>query len=145
MPLVSRVMIRTALLHLALGVTIGGLLLAEKGISFFPYLWLLRPGHIQILLIGWTVQFALGVAIWIMPRFDAAGGRGNLAWIWLCYGALNGGVLLATLHTPLADVFNPNALIWMLPLGGVCYLIAVVAAVIHLWRRILPFRSIPRA
>jgi hypothetical protein len=29
MPLVSRVMVRTALLHLALGSTIGGLLLAE--------------------------------------------------------------------------------------------------------------------
>ncbi len=143
MPPVSRVMVRTALIHLALGSTIGGLLLAEKGLGLFPWLWLLRPSHTHLLLVGWTVQLAFGVAVWIMPRLDAAGNRGNIGLVWLCYGALNGGVALAALHPPLAALLGglPQ---WPLAAAGLLYLIAAVAAVAHIWRRVRPFGAAAR-
>lgn len=144
MPLVSQVMIRTALLQLALGSGVGGLLLAEKGLSVAPWLWALRPGHIQMLLVGWLVQLACGVAIWILPRLDSTGDRGNLGLAWLCYGALNGGVALAALHTPLSLALGSGGLGWLPALAGALYAVAAVAAVAHLWRRVLPFRSLPR-
>jgi hypothetical protein len=144
MPRISCVMIRTALLQLALGVTVGALLLAEKGLHLAPWLWLLRPGHIQMLLLGWMVQLACGVAFWILPRLDAAGGRGSLGLGWLCYGALNAGVALATLHLPLAQAVGAAQLRWMLPLAGLLDSLAVVAAVGHLWRRVRPFHTLPR-
>ncbi len=144
MPHISRVMIRTALLQLALGSTVGGLLLAEKGLRIAPWLWTLRPGHIQILLIGWIVQLACGVAIWILPRFDSAGSRGNLGLAWLCYGTLNAGVAFASLHLPLATLLGYGQLDWMPLLAGLLYAVAVVAAVAQLWRRVLPFRTLPR-
>lgn len=145
MPRVSVVLIQTALLQLAFGATLGGLLLAEKGLGLAPWLWTLRPGHIQMMLIGWTVQFACGVAVWILPRFDAEGDRGDIRLVWLCYAALNSGVVLAVLHLPLARVVGRTHLIWMLPLAGLLYAIAAVAMVAHLWRRVLPFRTHPRA
>lgn len=144
MPRVSVFIIRTALLQLALGALVGGLLLAEKGLHVAPWLWALRPGHIQMMLIGWTVQLACGVAIWILPRRDAAGDRGNLGLAWLCYGALNGGVALAALHLPLSALLGGARLSWMLSLAGLAYVVAISAAVAHLWPRVLPFRSLAR-
>ncbi|HMQ32440.1 MAG TPA: hypothetical protein PKD53_17035 [Chloroflexaceae bacterium] len=144
MPLVSRFLIRTALLQFAVGATIGSLMLAEKGLRVAPWLWTLRPAHIQMMLLGWTVQLACGVAIWILPRLDAAGGRGNLGLAWLGYGALNAGVALAALQLPLAGLLGQGRLGWMPPLAGLLYLVALAAMVAHLWRRVLPFRSLPR-
>jgi hypothetical protein len=65
------------LVPLALGVLIGGLLLANKALPFWPWLWRLRAAYIQLLLLGWTVQFAFGVAFWILPRLMASGDRGR--------------------------------------------------------------------
>lgn len=138
MPLVSRFMIRTALLHLALGSTIGGLLLAEKGLGLLPWLWLLRPSHIHLLLVGWTVQLACGVAVWMLPRLNAAGDRGNLLLVWVCYGALNGGVALASLHTPLSAALG-GLPAWPLAVAGLLYALAALAAAGHAWRRVRPF------
>ncbi len=143
MPLVSRFLIRTALLQVALGTTIGGLMLADKGLGVAPWLWALRPGHIQILLFGWMVQLACGVAVWILPRLSAAGDRGNLGLVWVCYGALNAGVALAALQSPLASLLG-GGLDWMLPLAALLYIVAVASVVAHLWRRVLPFRNLPR-
>lgn len=143
MPRVSQYLIRIALLQLALGATIGGLLLAEKGLQVAPWLWVLRPVHVEVLLVGWVVQLACGVAIWILPRLDAAGSRGNLGLAWLACGALNGGVALVGLHAPLALAGLQN-LNWMLAVAGALHALAVVAMAAHLWRRVLPFRELPR-
>src|SRR5262249_60807922 len=94
-------MIRTALVWLGLGYTVGGLLLLNKGMPVLAWLWTLRFTHVHLLLIGWMVQFACGVAFWILPRLDASGTRGDERLVWLCYGALNGAVVLAALHGPL--------------------------------------------
>lgn len=145
MPRISVVIIRTALLQLALGATIGGLLLADKGLYFAPWLWALRPGHVQMMLVGWVVQLACGVAIWILPRRDAHDHRGNLALAWLGYGALNGGVGLALLHPPLVAALGRARLAWMPPLAGLFYCVAVAAMVAHLWPRVRPFGGPARA
>jgi hypothetical protein len=132
-------MIRTALLYLAIGATVGGLLLAEKALRVAPWLWLLRSGHIHLLLVGWMVQLACGVAIWILPRFDSAGSRGPLGFAWLCYGALNASVWLVALQPPLVNAAGQGPTLWMSPLAGALQVVALAALVAHLWRRVLPF------
>src|SRR4051794_28904419 len=102
MPRLSQLMIRTALVWLAIGYAVGGLLLLNKGVPLLPWLWTLRSAHIHMLLVGWTVQLACGVAFWILPRLDASGARGNERLAWICYAALNGGVVLGALYDPLA-------------------------------------------
>ncbi|NOZ73444.1 MAG: hypothetical protein GXP38_16340 [Chloroflexi bacterium] len=67
MPRLSTWFVRASLIYLALGVTLGGLLLAEKGIPFYPALWIALPVHMEFLLIGWMVQLAMGMAYWILP------------------------------------------------------------------------------
>jgi hypothetical protein len=146
MPRLSQLMIRTALLWLAIGYTIGELVLANKGLALLPWLWTLRAAHIHMLLVGWTVQLACGVAFWILPRLDASGSRGDERLVWCYYGCLNGGVLLAALHDPLATLAGWGG--WpaqaMLVLAGALYLLAALLCAAHAWPRIVAFRALPR-
>jgi len=146
MPLLSRLLVRTALIWLAIGYALGGLLLAQKGAPIANWLWSLRYTHVHILLVGWTVQLATGVAFWILPRLDASGSRGDERLVWCYYGCLNGGVLLAALHDPLATLAGWGG--WpaqaMLVLAGALYLLAALLFAAHAWPRIVAFRTLAR-
>lgn len=85
--------VRTALAQLALGFTFGALLLANKGLPVHPALWRLLPAHIELLMLGWTLNLALGVAYWILPRYKQGPARGESWPVAIAYGLLNGGVL----------------------------------------------------
>jgi hypothetical protein len=117
-------------------------MLAEKGLGFAPWLTALTMSHIHLLLVGWMVQLACGVAVWILPRLDAAGSRGDLRLVWLCYAALNGGIVLAALYGPLLSIGVAGG--WMPALGGALYGLAAATFVAHVWRRVAPFRALPR-
>jgi hypothetical protein len=132
MPRLSRAFIRAALLYLLLGLTFGGLMLANKGLNLSPSLWRLLPVHIEFLLLGWTVQLALGVAFWILPRFWEGAPRGNETGARLAFVLLNGGVLLAAAGGWLG---RPPAL---LIAGRAAEVAAVLAFAAHAWPRIVP-------
>jgi hypothetical protein len=144
MPRLSQLMIRTALLWLGFGYSVGGLVLLNKGLPLLPWLWTLRAAHIHMLLVGWVVQLACGVAFWILPRLDARGTRGDERLVWGCYAALNGGVALGALHQPLAALAGWPGWDVLPPLMGVLYLLAAALFVRHAWPRVAPFRVLPR-
>lgn len=128
MPRLTVFAARAALVHLAVGFTFGGLLLANKGLPIHPALWGLLPAHIETLLVGWMVQLALAVAFWILPRFG--GQRGNVTLAWGSVIALNLGVLLTgfgpALRLPASIPLIGRAL------SGA----ALVAFVLHAWPRV---------
>jgi hypothetical protein len=145
MPRLSQLLTRTALIWLAVGYSVGGLLLLNKGLSMLPWLWTLRLTHVHLLLVGWMVQFACGVAFWILPRLDASGNRGDERLVWLCYAALNIGVVLAALHDPLAAAIGETQVTRLMLVGaGVLYIVAIAAFVAHAAPRIVSFRTLPR-
>jgi cbb3-type cytochrome oxidase subunit 1 len=130
MPRLSVWMIRTALIHLLLGFTIGALLLANKGVLIDPFLWRLLPIHIEFLLLGWTLQLALGVAFWILPRFQNERPRSSLAW--LAYILLNVGIGLVAIS--LIFVATPMLVFY----GRLAEVGAVAAFALHAWPRVKP-------
>ena len=130
MPRLSVWMIRTALLHLLAGFTIGALLLANKGVPLHPMVWRLLPIHIEFLLLGWTLQLALGVAFWILPRFQNARPRAGLAW--MAYLLLNLGIGLVAASVFLVTV--PALTFW----GRLLEVGAAVAFGLHAWPRVKP-------
>jgi len=146
MPLLSRLLIRTALIWLAVGYTVGGLLLIQKGYPLAAWPWSLRYAHVHMLLVGWTMQLASGVAFWILPRLDTSGSRGDERLVWWYYGALNAGVVLAALHDPLVALAALDApvLRGMPMLAGLLYLAAAMLFARHAWPRIVAFRALPR-
>lgn len=93
MPRFSVWSIRIGLLYLVIGFTFGALMLANKGMPFSPSVWRLLPIHIEVLLVGWLVQLAMGVAFWILPRFSQAPRRGNEKLAWSGLVILNLGIL----------------------------------------------------
>jgi hypothetical protein len=123
-------MIRTALVHLLAGFTIGALLLANKGVPLHPMVWRLLPIHIELLLLGWTLQLALGVAFWILPRFGNARPRAGLAWV--AYLLLNLGIGVVAASVFLVTV--PALTFW----GRLLEMGAVVTFALHAWPRVKP-------
>src|SRR5512139_121019 len=98
LPRLSVWFIRAALIYLALGFTFGALMLANKGIPYSPQIWSLFPVHIEFLFLGWTVQLAMGVAFWILPRFGKEPKRGNVKLAWTAFILLNIGIWLVSLQ-----------------------------------------------
>lgn len=143
MPLLSRLMVRTALVYLALGFLVGALMLWNKGVLIHPALWALLPAHIHFLLLGWTVQLAMGVAVWILPRFvTTAAPPSSERFAWSAFGFLNVGILLATAGSLLPLWLSGEWLRWLGPLGGLAEFLAVVAFIGHAWPRIKPFADV---
>lgn len=131
-PRLSRYYMRSALVHLLLGFTLGALMLANKGLALHPALWRLLPAHIEFLFVGWTLQLALGVAFWILPRFWEGPPRGNETGAWIAFGLLNAGVWLVAAGTVLAA---PRIVLFLGRAGEVG---AAIAFGIHIWPRIVP-------
>jgi len=132
-PRLSVWMIRTALLHLAIGFGLGALLLAQRGMALNGVIPRLRPAHVELLLLGWTVQLAMGVAYWILPRFRSGAERGDERPAWLAYGLLNAGVVSVAL--------GGAGLAWIgLQFWGRCAeAVAAGAFAWHAWPRVKPF------
>lgn len=93
MPVLSIVFIKTALIYFVVGFILGFIMLLNKAYNFDARILILLPIHIQILFLGWTLEFVFGVAFWILPRFIYSYGRVELAWG--SYFLLNIGILLS--------------------------------------------------
>lgn len=130
MPRLSVWFLRAALIHLFLGFTFGMILLWNKGLPLVPQVWLLLPAHIEFLLLGWTVQLALGVAFWILPRFQNE--RGNTTPAWAAFVLINLGVWLVSLapYLPIGDSLRAA--------GRLAEGAAALAFAVHAWPRIKP-------
>lgn len=138
MPRLSCWFIRAALLHLAIGVSMGGLILSAKG---FPggmgWAWLLLPAHIQLLIGGWLLQLAIGMAYWILPRLDGME-RGRAAAAWTSFAALNGGVIGAALTLLFRSLLPAGPFGVLLTLFALAQLVALAAFGWHALPRLRP-------
>ena len=92
----TRLICRTAVVYLAAGAVVGGLLLTAKALAICPGLWRLRPVHSEWLAVGWMAQLAMGVAYWIFPRRGSPPREG---WMRAAYALLNAGLVLMTAGT----------------------------------------------
>jgi hypothetical protein len=129
MPRLSVWFLRASLVYLLLGFTFGALMLAQKGISYYPPVWNLFPSHMEFLLIGWFAQLAMGVAFWILPRFSSGPPRGNVKLVWISFVLINLGIVLSSLQ-----LWSPAAML----LGRAAELLAGIFFTIGLWRRVKP-------
>lgn len=135
MPRLSVWAVRLSLLYLLLGFTFGALMLANKGVPFAPWAWNLLPGHIDMLLFGFVIQLAMGMAYWILPRYRSRPpeqARGSPPVMWAALALLNLGIWIAII----VGLFNLPG-VWLagahLLEGGAAALFALQA-----WGRIRP-------
>lgn len=131
MPALSRYFIWASLIYLVLGFTLGGLLLANKGISFYPATWRSLPSHIEFLFLGWMLQLVLGVAFWILPRLAGSRPRGSQRLAWLAFFLINVGIWLVVAQQIFLDQGPSLAGRLLEAFGAALFMVAV-------WPRIKP-------
>jgi cbb3-type cytochrome oxidase subunit 1 len=124
--------VRAALLYLGVGILLGALMLMQKGLPFDPAMLRLLPLHIELVLFGWTLQVAMGIAFWILPRFSQEPRYGNQAFGWLAFVLLNLGVLCAGLGQWLGA--DPAVAL----IGRLAEVGAVIFFLAHAWPRVKP-------
>jgi heme/copper-type cytochrome/quinol oxidase subunit 1 len=132
MPRLSAWFVRLSLLYLAMGFSLGALLLANKALQFSPSIWKLLAVHSEVLLLGWFVQLAAGVAYWILPRLSGTNPRGNQRLVWLAFWLINLGIALVII-----EAFIPRS--GLLLAGRLIQLAGVLAFVIGSWKRVKSF------
>ena len=137
MPRLTVWMVRTALLQLGIGFTFGMWMLFNKGVALDLLALRLLPAHIEMVLLGWTIQLAMGVTFWILPRFSSVPRYGHERLGWVAYGLLNVGVLTVVLNTWLNTRWLPFA-------GRILEVAAVIVFVMMIWPRVKAF-NLPSA
>ncbi len=133
MPRLSVISIRVGLVYLAVGFTLGMLMLFNKGIPLGAWPWRLLPAHIEFLLFGWTAHLVLGMVFWILPRFARPPKRGNERLAWAALILLNLGVWLAGV-VPAVWGAAPGAVL----AGRLAEAGAAVCLARHAWPRVKP-------
>lgn len=134
----TRLMGKLSLLYLALGFVLGALLLVGEGAGAG---WGAAWGnvHTHVLFVGWFVQFAVGIAYWLLPRRKTAaqplGYDERLAL--LACGLINAGLLLRVVIEPMFNlqVIQGPVVTLGLALSGVLQAGAGLIWAFQLWGR----------
>jgi hypothetical protein len=138
MPKLSVWLVRASLIHMGIGFLFGSLILHHKGIPIYPWTWKLLNPHIELMIFGWTMQFVMGIAFWILPRFTGEGRYGRTYLGWGSFVLLNSGIFF----TALSGWYIIDLLSLM---GRLCTLGAVFSFVLLLWPRIKPLGGLTAA
>jgi len=136
----SSLMLRASFTWLVAGLATGAAMLTDRALPGQWRLWM-APSHAHMLFVGWFLQFAIGVAYWLMPRRRSAErplGYGERAAL-LAVIALNLGLVLRIIAEPAERAGLANDV--TLALLGASALLQVAAALVfvtQLWPRVGP-------
>jgi len=132
-PTLTRWFLRAAMVHLVASLGLG-LVLAVPAVAAHAAAW--RPVYIHLLVVGWATQMIFGVAFWMFPRTEPLD-LTVVPWTgWVCFGALNGGLVLRAICEPvIAERLSPAASAGA-ALAAALQLLAVAAFVVLVWRRV---------
>jgi vacuolar-type H+-ATPase subunit I/STV1 len=136
----SSVMLRAALTWLLAGFVIGAAMLTDRALPGQWRLWM-APSHAHMLFVGWFLQFAVGVAYWLLPRQRSTqrplGYRERAAY--LAVGALNLGLVLRIVAEPVERTGGESAVtLALLGASALLQLAAALVFVAQLWPRVGP-------
>lgn len=130
-------MLRLSLGYLLSGWLLGGLVLCAPSFPILMPLYRFRPVHIELMQMGWLVNFVFGVAYWIFPRVKHIG-RPRKAWAYAAFVSLQMGILCCILyHT----CFSSSPALFLT--GRLLQFSAFVAFFVHLQPRVRPFGAHP--
>ena len=141
----SSLMVRASLLWLLTGVVIGGAMLTDRVLPGEWVLWL-APSHAHMLFVGWFLQFAVGVAYWLLPRRRTVerplGYQERVALLGVT--ALNLGLALRVIAEPVERTGQGTDLtLTLLIVSALLQVSAVAIFVRQLWPRVAPRQRVP--
>ena len=132
MPTIARLLIKTALIWLILGLFLGVYLFSSQA-GRFAVVFL--PVFYHMIILGWVTQLIFGVAYWFFPKYSKDHPRGYERLIWISYIALNSGLILRAIGEPMAALSNSLYSEPILFLSILLQWFAALAFVINTWKR----------
>jgi hypothetical protein len=136
MPLPSIWMIRLSLLYLLISVIIGAILLTNKALVLHPAIWAFLPIHYELAIWGWLVQFVMGTAYWMFPKYLKQVKRGSVTLAWLMIVTFNIGLYILILSL----ILRINGIIRIS--GRSLLMLSVIIFGLLMWRRIVSYREL---
>ncbi|HEU5041750.1 MAG TPA: hypothetical protein VFT84_13050 [Gemmatimonadales bacterium] len=101
MPTLTRWYIRSGLVCLLSALVVGVLMQWPAG-EHWPWLRVVWPTYLHLLVVGWLTQLIFGVAYWLFPRYSASSPRGSERLGWASLALLDLGLLLRIVGEPWA-------------------------------------------
>jgi hypothetical protein len=136
MTTIIRTYIKTALSYALVGTLLSTVWLIQLAWPIHPLLAFLQPTALHLLVVGWLTQLIIGIAIWLFPPWSKQQPRGPESLAWLCYGVLNGGLLVRLVAEPL-NGYHPTALLgWLLVSSAVMQVGALWLFIYLVWGRV---------
>jgi hypothetical protein len=134
MPLLTRMMLKTSLLYLALALLVG---LMQSGFGLMPpgaRLHGLAPVYLHLFMVGWVSLLIFGVVFWMFPKFSREKPRGSEALGWGTFILINAGLILRVI----GEISGPSGpgWGWMLVFSAVLQLLAGLLFVVNTWPRV---------
>ncbi len=127
MPLLVRLYVRTAFVHLLLAMG----LWAARGDALY-----LRPAALHLFFVGWLTFLIFGVAYWMFPRESKARPLGRSSWVAAAYVLLLVGLWLRVVAEPLTILGTPGPWPGMLGVGAWVQWAGGAVFTAAIWRRI---------
>lgn len=135
MPPLTRWLVKTSFLYLALALTLSLFLAVQPLLDLTP-LSSLFPIYIHLLVFGWLTQLIFGVIFWMFPIYSKAKPRRSDTLGWWTYILLNAGLLLRGLVEPFNST-QPNPFTgWVLVLSAILQFFSGLAFVVNTWGRV---------
>lgn len=132
MPTIARLLIKSALIWLILGLFLGTYIYSPLAGRFAV---VLLPVFYHMIILGWVTQLIFGVAYWFFPKYSKDHPRGYERLIWISYIALNSGLILRAIGEPMAALSNSQFSEPILLISILLQWIAAAAFVINTWKR----------
>lgn len=108
MPTLTRWFIRSALVCLVAALLLAVLMQWPPAASR-PWLRVVWPTYLHLLVVGWLTQLIFGVAYWLFPRYSAESPRGSERLGRASFLLLNLGLLLRVAGEPWVALGGPGA------------------------------------
>ena len=128
--------LKTAILFLAVGLALGGWMLAEReftGRVASPYL---VSAHTHAILVGFVMMMILGVALWMFPRPAKGDLRYRPRLAETAYWMLTGGTAVRVIGELLHSGSRAAWLRWVVVLAGLTQAASLLVFFANMWSRI---------
>jgi len=129
MPLLTRALIKTAIVYFALALLVGIFMAVRSPIGIFPV-------YIHLLVFGWLTQLIFGVVYWMFPKYSKLNPRGYESLGWIMYGTLNIGLLIRALVEPLHATQASGLTGSLLVVSAILQWLSGLAFALNTWPRV---------
>ena len=134
MPVLTRWFVKAALLYLVAALALAVLMQWPGAAARVPWLGVLWPTYLHLLVVGWLTQLIFGVALWLFPRHPSARPRGSDNLGRASFILLNAGLLLRAVAEPRAALGHDAGA--LLLVSALAQLLAGWAFVANVWPRV---------